>query len=101
MSLEKGEICEFAGSPVVRTQCFHCRGPGFDLWSWNRILCGLAIERGNLETDLHAVRLPHEQEDGYPQAKERGLERVLSVLIEDQPCQHTDLGLLALGSLTE
>ena len=38
------------------------------------ILCGLAIEGGNLETDLHAGRLPHEQEDGYPQAKERGLE---------------------------
>ena len=57
MSLEKGEICEFAGSPVVSTWCFHCWGPGFDLWSWNRILCGLAIEGGNLETDLHAGRI--------------------------------------------
>ena len=24
---------EFPGSPVVRTPCFHCRGPGFDPWS--------------------------------------------------------------------
>ena len=26
---------EFPGSPVVRTPCFHCRGPGFDPWSGN------------------------------------------------------------------
>ena len=26
---------EFPGGPVVRTQHFHCRGPGFDPWSGN------------------------------------------------------------------
>ena len=26
---------EFPGGPVVRTPCFHCRGPGFDPWSGN------------------------------------------------------------------
>ena len=26
---------EFPGSPVVRTPCFHCRGPGFNPWSGN------------------------------------------------------------------
>ena len=23
---------EFPGSSVIRTQCFHCPGPGFNLW---------------------------------------------------------------------
>ena len=23
---------ELLGSPVVRTSCFHCHGPGFNLW---------------------------------------------------------------------
>ena len=23
----------FPGGPVVRTQCFHCQGPGFNPWS--------------------------------------------------------------------
>ena len=26
---------EFSGSPVVRTQCFHCHGPRFTPWSGN------------------------------------------------------------------
>ena len=26
---------ELPGSPVVRTPCFHCRGPGFDPWLGN------------------------------------------------------------------
>ena len=28
-------IGEFPGSPVVKTGCFHCRGPGFSLWLGN------------------------------------------------------------------
>ena len=26
---------KFPSGPVVRTRCFHCRGPGFDPWSGN------------------------------------------------------------------
>ena len=26
-------IRDFPGGPVVRTRCFHCRGPGLDPWS--------------------------------------------------------------------
>ena len=28
---------EFPGGPVVRTQRFHCCGPGFNLWSGTKI----------------------------------------------------------------
>ena len=28
-------IGKSAGSPVVKTQCFHCYGPRFDPWSGN------------------------------------------------------------------
>ena len=32
---EKDEPWEFAAGPVVRTPCFHCRGPGFNPWLGN------------------------------------------------------------------
>ena len=34
---EMGVGGEFPGGPVVRTQCFHCRGHGFNPWG-NKIL---------------------------------------------------------------
>ena len=33
----KSRIGDFPGGPVVRTQCFQCRGRTFDPWSGNKI----------------------------------------------------------------
>ena len=33
--VQKTFYWEFPGGPMVRTQCFHCCGPGFDPWSGN------------------------------------------------------------------
>ena len=30
---KREKVQYFPGAPVVRTPCFHCRGPGFDPWS--------------------------------------------------------------------
>ena len=32
---KKVEFWKFPGAPVVRAQCFHCWGPGFNPWSGN------------------------------------------------------------------
>ena len=32
---KKVEFWKFPDGPVVRAQCFHCRGPGFNPWSGN------------------------------------------------------------------
>ena len=34
-ALNRNLLREFPGSPVVRTQCFHGRGPGFNPWLGN------------------------------------------------------------------
>ena len=34
----KGSEWDFPGGPVVRTLCFHCRGPRFDPWVGAKIL---------------------------------------------------------------
>ena len=30
---------DFPGGPVAKAPCSQCRGPGFNPWSWNQILC--------------------------------------------------------------
>ena len=35
MGIKGSGLWDLPGGPVVKTPCFHCRGPGFDPWSGN------------------------------------------------------------------
>lgn len=35
MLIKSGMDRKFPGGPIVRTLCFHCQGPAFDLWLGN------------------------------------------------------------------
>ena len=49
---------EFPGGPVVRTLCFHCCGPGFNLWlgNWDPASCAARPQKTQ-KTCLHLSKI--------------------------------------------